>query len=278
MDSGIGLSILDEQGNEVRSFSSKRESVEPAATSTEGEIQQATAEEEAASEPEAETEGPWAPNEPGMNRFVWDYRYEKPTKVEAKSRGSREEALEAVGGPRALPGRYQVRLSVGDQVLTSDFELLPDPRLPVSAEELRAQFDLKVAIRDRTSETNTAINQIRRMRLQIEDWEKRGSDRSSIKEAAKSLKPQVEAIERELINVDFEKPRPGPNRIKEKFDALSSMIDESDHPPTRGATEVYEVLRSQLQDQLGRLRELIDGPVKSFNDLIRAEGLPPVGV
>ncbi len=213
-----------------------------------------------------------------MNRFIWDYRFEKPVKVEAGSRGSREEALENVGGPRGAPGDYQVQLTVGDQSVTERFRLLQDPRLPVSARDLRAQFELKLAIRDRTSETNTAINQLRRFRQQVEDWEKRAGDRTSIRDAAKSLKDELKGVEGELINLDFEKPRPGPNRIKEKFDALSSMIDESDHAPTRGAQEVYEMLRSQLEAQLARLKKLVDGPVKSFNELILAEGLPPVGV
>jgi hypothetical protein len=275
----VRLSILDADDNEVRSITTRREK-EPLSegeTPSEGEVQQATAEEEVA-EAEPESEGPWAPNQQGMNRFVWDYRFEKPVKIDTGSRGSREEALENVAGPRAIPGEYQVRLTVGSESLTERFQLLPDPRLSVSAAELKAQFDLKVAIRDRTSETNTAINQIRRLRHQIEDWEKRAGERTSIRDAARSLKDQLEAIEAELINVDFEKPRPGPNCIKEKLDALSSMIDESDDPPTRGAGDVYEALRGQLDTQLARLKEVVEGPVKSFNELIRAEGLPHIGV
>ena len=276
----VRVAILDARGNEVRSFTNKRDKTKPEAAEeppTEGEVQQVTGEEEVSEEEEP---GPWAPAEAGMNRLIWDYRYEKPVKIAGKSRGSREEALEAVGGPRAVPGEYQVQLSVAGQTQVQRFKLLADPRLPVSHEDLQAQFDLKLAIRDRSSEAHTAINQIRRMRQQVEDWEKRcsGDSAAQIKEAAKSVKDQLKALEAELINVDFEKPRPGPNRIKEKLDALSSMIDESDHRPTRGAHEVYELLRGQLGEQLGRLKAVIDGPVKSFNDVVHSLGVPPVGV
>ena len=65
-----------------------------------------------------------------MNRFVWDYRYTQPTKLDVKSRSPREEALEGGSGPRALPGQYQVQLTVGDQTLVQSFEILADPRLP----------------------------------------------------------------------------------------------------------------------------------------------------
>jgi hypothetical protein len=279
---GLRLAILDADGNEVRSFVPKRDkkAAAPEQTDAEAEVQQVTgAEEPAAEEPESEEEeGPYAPNAAGMNRFVWDYRYTKPVKIEGGSRGSREEALENVGGPRAVPGRYQVRLTVGEEVFTESFELLADPRLPVSEADLRAQFELKVKIRDATSETNTAINKVRKLRQQVEDWEKRASGRKSITDAAAALKKDMRAIEAELINVDFEKPRPGPNRIKEKLDSLSSMIDESDDVPTRGAYEVYDMLHSQLETQLSNLRSLVDGPVAAFNALIREEGVPAVGI
>jgi hypothetical protein len=213
-----------------------------------------------------------------MNRLVWDYRYATPVKIEGGSRGAREEALESVGGPRAMPAEYQVRLTVGDQVLTERFRLLADPRLPVTQEELQRQFDLKMSIRERTSETNTAINQIRRLRAQIEAWEKRADATGALRDAARLAKEALRGVEAELINVDFEKPRPGPNRIKEKFDSLSSMIDESDDPPTQGAVDVYEMLRGQLEVQLARSREVMAGRVAEFNAVIAREGLPAVGV
>jgi photosystem II stability/assembly factor-like uncharacterized protein len=277
----VELAVLDAAGTTVRTFTSKRDSAPLAASASEGEVQQLTGEEEVASEATRQDEderGPCAPNQAGMNRFIWDYRYEKPAKLESGSRGSREETLEGVGGARALPGEYRVRLTVAGQVLEQHFKLLPDPRLPISANDLREQFDLKLAIRDRISETHTAVNQIRRIRRQVQDWEKRTKDRSAVQSAAKSLEDQLRVVEGELINLDFEKPRPGVNRIKEKLDTLGSMIDESDHAPTRGAHEVYDLLREQLEAQQMRLTEIVNGPLKAFNDLIRTEELAAIEV
>src|SRR5207237_6529165 len=137
----IKLTILDAQSNELRAYTNKRDKSAPsaapdatsstesesseisgsaaqAAASREGEVQQVTAEEEVSQEEIAEEAGPWAPNQAGMNRFVSDYRLEKPVKLESGSRGAREEALENVGGPRALPGDYQVQLTVGSETFT----------------------------------------------------------------------------------------------------------------------------------------------------------------
>jgi hypothetical protein len=281
----VKLAIVDGAGNEVRSFSSKRDTstagvddAEPTSASAEAEVQQVTAEEEAAEDVPEEDRGPFAPNAAGMNRFVWDYRYATPVKIEGGSRGSREEALEGVSGPRAVPGDYTVRLSVGDQQLTQSFRVLADPRLAVTQDELQRQFDLKISIRERTSETNTAVNQIRRLRGQIEAWEKRAGSNTAVRDAARAAKDALRGVEAELINVDFEKPRPGTNRIKEKLDSLSSMIDESDDAPTQGAFEVYDMLRGQLETQTARLREAIDGPVAAFNSVIAVERLAAVSL
>src|SRR5207302_548636 len=108
----VKLTIVDATGNEIRSFSGKRDRTPAEEPPGEGEVQQVTGAEEV-SEPEP-SDGPWAPTVVGMNRFIWDGRYEKPVKLESKSRSKREEALAGGSGPRALPGEYEVRLSVGD--------------------------------------------------------------------------------------------------------------------------------------------------------------------
>ena len=44
-------------------------------------------------------------------------------------------------GPLALPGKYQVRLTVAGKIHTASLELRMDPRVQTSAEDLRKQFD-----------------------------------------------------------------------------------------------------------------------------------------
>src|SRR5262249_3195719 len=60
--------------------------------------------------------GPWIPTRAGVNRFVWNLRHEGSVRVAGNK--TAEQALE---GPIALPGDYQVRLTVGDQSYTQSF-------------------------------------------------------------------------------------------------------------------------------------------------------------
>ncbi len=86
----ITLTILDADGNEVRTFSS----AEP--PKVEGE--------------EEQTE-PRLTKKAGMNRFTWDMRL--PDAVKIPGDKSAEGYLH---GPTVVPGNYQVRLKVGGQV------------------------------------------------------------------------------------------------------------------------------------------------------------------
>src|SRR5262249_36416302 len=143
---GVVLTILDGQGNEIRSYSTKREKGaapgeaeaetqaeaeavgEPEAPASPGEPRTAPAREEGATGAEPpEEDGPWAPAAPGMNRFVWDGRHAKPTKLQKpRAKSSREEALEGSVPPRAIPGSYQVRLQVGSDTFTESFTFVLD--------------------------------------------------------------------------------------------------------------------------------------------------------
>jgi hypothetical protein len=210
-----------------------------------------------------------------MNRFVWDYRYPPPTKLEDRELDTRTARVDAAVPPKAIPGNYRVRLSVGDQRLEQPFVISPDPRLPVSEDDLRAQFELKVAIRDRLSETHDALNQVVRVRRQLEEWERRGR---RLQPAAQALRDELSEIEAELVgsSVNSSKPRPGPSKIKEKLGTLSSMIDESDHAPTAGAQEVYALLRDQLEQQRQRLATVLNERLPAFAELIASESVPAI--
>ncbi len=244
----VTLTILDAQGNVIRTFSSKSE------------------------------EPPRVPAQAGLNRFVWDLRYEGATKLEGPPKRDRfEQMLEVAVRPRALPGRYQVQLKVGETVWTQSFEVVRDPRLPASDDDLRAQFELKVAIRDRISEVHEAVNRIRRLRKQVEEWEERAKaagKSDEIAEAAKAFKEKLEALERDFVQVDSDKPQPGPARVREKLVALSSMIDESDDRPTKGAYEVYELLVGQLGELQARLRQVLEVEQRQFSERLVQAGVP----
>jgi photosystem II stability/assembly factor-like uncharacterized protein len=232
-------------------------------------------------------DAPKVPAEAGANRFVWDLRYAGPTKLTDRP-GLDPQKLQAEASataPRALSGTYQVRLTVGDVVQTQPLTIAPDPRLTVSAADLEQQFELKLAIRDRISAVNAMLNQIQAIRKQSDEWESRAKNsqveaaaREAVASAAASLRDKLTALEDELLVVKPDVPRPVPNRLKEKLATLSAIIDESDHAPTRGATDVFATLAAQVEDVQARLRAVVATDVAQFASRIREAGIPVIVV
>ncbi|MGZ3715554.1 MAG: glycosyl hydrolase, partial [Ktedonobacterales bacterium] len=255
----VKLAILDAQGNTIRTYSSKGDDL------------------------------PRVPAEAGANRFVWNLRYPRPTALEDPDKKDEKKSASALMAdkalaPRALSGDYQVRITVGETTVTQPFTVLPDPRLPVTAEDLKAQFDLKSGIRDQLDQVHKTINQLRRLRKQVESWEERAKANEQdetykqLKDAASALKDQLKAAESTFINVDAEKPlEGGAAKLKEKLATLGSMIEESDDAPTKGSFEVFAMLSEQVQAQQAMVQHLIAEDVKAFNDRVRASEVPAVG-
>ena len=111
-----------------------------------------------------------------MNRFVWDMRY--PGAKTLADDPSLNVFYANDQGPEAPPGTYQVWLGVGGEVYNQPFEILKDPRVSASQEELEDRFNTLIEIRDSLSETNDAIQRIRSIYRQMEEWERRAEGRT----------------------------------------------------------------------------------------------------
>ncbi len=291
----ITLTFLDADGREIKTFTSKpdkpqgQDGKEPAATAGAGAAPgttpvageapvPATAAADPAKDDEEDKE-PKLPKEAGTNRFVWNGRYPDPVKVAGdKSSGF----MGRTAGPLAVPGTYGARLKVGDQEYTTSFEIRKDPRVTATQEDLRAQFDLLLAVRDKLSQTNEAIAQLRGVRDQVEGWERRAAGRDeyrAVPDAAKALKEKLTAIEEELVQTKAKSSQDTlnfPIRLNARLDLLAALIGGADAAPTAASREVFADLSARIDAQRERLQQVLDTDVAAFNALIRDLNVPAI--
>jgi photosystem II stability/assembly factor-like uncharacterized protein len=215
----------------------------------------------------------------GLNRFEWDLRYEAPTRVPgAVAWGGREI------GPLAVPGDYQVKLTVAGQGYTAPLHVDEDPRIHVSAEDLQAQLDFSLQIDARITAAHDAVNQIREMHTQLEALEKRlaGNEKAkSTADAAKELDRKFTAVEDALIQSKSESgedPLNYPIMIADQMLALVGTVDSADAAPTQSSREVFDLLNKKLDEQLATYRELKDKDLADLNHQIRNANIPVIGV
>jgi photosystem II stability/assembly factor-like uncharacterized protein len=153
----VKLEILDDKQNLVRTFSSG-DATEP-------------------KRPAAPIADRWLPKPeilettPGMHRFVWNLAWGTPTGKTADQ--SSEYEYRSPRGPRAIPGTYQVRLTVDDKVVTKPLKIVMDPRSPATPRDLEQQLQLGRQIFAEAVRGRQALAQIRSVQKQLSDVEQK---------------------------------------------------------------------------------------------------------
>lgn len=171
--------------------------------------------------------------EAGTHRFRWDMQHDGPWDANPARRYR--------NGPTAAPGKYEVRLTIDDQVFTESFTLLPDPELEgVGIEDMIAQERLSLQVRDLLSESRQLADQIGKRREYLEKLLEKQKDDSLQKEDNK-----LEILEKQLITEDGTYMTP---MLIDQISYLASMLDRADQVPGKDAYQRYEELQKELHD------------------------------
>jgi hypothetical protein len=218
---------------------------------------------------------------PGIHRFVWDMRYPDAAKLDDGG------ALSAywggsVIGPVAVPGTYQVRLEAGGQSLAQEFAIVKDPRVAASQEDLQAQFDLLLAIRDKLGAIHEAVTHSRQLRGQLGVWQGRlrMAGQEGLAGEAGRVAERLLAAEGGLVE---SRSRGGadvfnyPPQVNRKLASLQSTVAYGDARPPEQCFAVFEDLRTRADDRLANLRRVIADDLGGLNARIAAAGVPVIG-
>jgi hypothetical protein len=285
----VTIEFLDESGAVVRSFAAaateeenddgdedadRDSDLEPDASSGPHEEEQ-----EAEAQPQGPpgSSGPTPSVTPGLNRFVWNLRYEGATDFEGR-------IFWAAGnsGPVAAPDEYRVRLTVDGQTQTQVFRVRIDPRLDgqVTPGALRERFELALQIRDRLSEANEAVIRIRDIKTQIDDRMESSEDveLGSLGVEVKSSLGTIEEAIYQVRNRSSQDPLNFPIKLNNKLGSLLSIVESAEARPTLQAYEVFEMLSGQLDSELERLAVIIERDLGSLNELLPVLGLEQIDV
>ena len=185
---------------------------------------------------------------PGVHRYVWDMRYADAHGID----GGTYLAGGNLRGPIAVPGTYQVRMKSGGQVMSQPLRILPDPRSQASASDLQEQFDLLIAIRDKLSAVDDAVNEIKRRRAEIAARRDRA--------AAMTLDTELEAILKELVELRFigfdDQMLVFDLKVNNRIAALQGYVSQGDHAPTEQQYSVFRELSAAADSLLARLASL----------------------
>ena len=216
----------------------------------------------------------------GMNRFTWDMRQEGATVFP----GMIMWAARPQRGPASPPGRYTVRITANGQTATKPFTIGIDPRLAkqgITEADLHEQFKLSVRVRDKVSEANNAVIQIRSIRDQVNERLAKVPERrrKEIQAIADGVMKPLTAVEEEVYQVrnrSGQDPLNYPIKLNNKIAALSGVIEASDNKPTDQSYTVFDELAALLDKQLQQKDATLKTELQRLNAALRRERLDPI--
>jgi hypothetical protein len=213
------------------------------------------------------------PKAAGMNRFVWDLRYDDPAQIP----GAFYAGL-APRGPIALPGAYTVKLTVDGQSQTAPLQLLLDPRVKSPEEGLRQKFALSVEVWHDMDALHRAVNDIRAIKAKVATLHKKLDAQSSQKQLlaqGDALVAAAERIERQLMQVDIKGSEGNlnfPDMLNEQIYAFAGDLEDADTAPTKQEVETYAGFHAQLEKQLDAWGAIKHTSLPSFQEQVKRAG------
>jgi hypothetical protein len=220
-----------------------------------------------------EFSGDKVPAKAGVNRFVWNLRYpgvESPKAADLVPWVRPE-------GPRVVPGRYSVVLTVDGVEHRAEWDLVQDPDIPTSHEDLIAQRDYLRKVLEALGLTNATVDRVDSLRKQLELWRER-ADSDEMQSHVAALGSELDDIRARLIDVHRGGAQLYPTGLNEKFNALLDSNDRADYAPPKQSVEVYDKLNGELHGLIAWLADIESEGLAALNRSILASGQPPIGV
>ncbi len=216
----------------------------------------------------------------GINRFAWDMRYEGATVFP----GMIMWAASPQRGPAAPTGRYTVRVTANGETRSRDFTIAIDPRLRAAGiveADLLEQFKLSLRVRDKVSEANQAVIDIRNIRDQVNQRLQKvpPKKKAELQKLADGLLQPLTVVEEEAYQVknrSGQDPLNYPIKLNNKIAALSGVIESADSKPTDQSVEVFNELAAQLDAQLQKMQDTLKTELPRLNAALKREKIDAV--
>ncbi|MEO0897422.1 MAG: glycosyl hydrolase [Bacteroidota bacterium] len=207
---------------------------------------------------------------PGINRFLWNMRYEDAKKFEGMILWWGQTT-----GPMAVPGEYKVCMTVGEDSIWQNFKILPNPMSSSTQEDLQAQFDFLMKIRDKLTETHEGIVDIRTVRGQFKKLKKDYGKKEEAKglmsfiQETDSMMTIVEKSLYQTKNRSGQDPLNFPIRLNNKLAHVGALESVGEYKPTAQSEAFVEEVTAKIDEQLEKWYDLKETNIPKINQMIK---------
>ena len=209
----------------------------------------------------------------GVQRFTWDLQYAPVTSFQGMVLWGA-----TTNGPIALPGTYQVKLTVDGETFTQSFAVKKHPLYTITDADMKSQFDLASRIRDKVNEANNAIIQIRRIKTQLKERtdKNNSADAKIIAELFTKELTEVEEDVYQVRNQSNQDPLNFPIKTNNRLASLLRVVGTGEGRPIGNAEPIFNDLQKELKTETDRLQRALTTYLPRFNQLAQRIGMEPI--
>lgn len=191
----------------------------------------------------------------GLNRFIWDMRYPKVSMIPGLP--------PVVINPIASPGIYQVQLTVDGVTQTQSFELKLNPNEVYSRADTDAKSKAWLTLYAKAEEGVQAVLKARSASEQV----------AAAAEADSSLKQSAAAVEKLCRNFESSMVATGttlvqiisePSKPLAKLTMLHNIMEHSEGPPNQSWLKVYSKVAKEMDTKIVKFQNELKATMVPF--------------
>jgi photosystem II stability/assembly factor-like uncharacterized protein len=209
----------------------------------------------------------------GMHRFVWNLTWGSSGGPMAEE----EAGFRNPSGPKAVPGIYQVRLTVDGHTQSQPLQIVMDPRSPATAEVLLQQLQLGNQMFAETMEARRALAEMSSVQKQMSDAQQK------IEKPSSELKSALAEAQSEVARIltgegtDPDRTAGLQDAYKELVSALR-VVERGDRAVPSQAMAVYNESSQQVKVSIAEWTTFKQMRLPQLNQRLRESNLAPIAI
>jgi hypothetical protein len=207
----------------------------------------------------------------GLSRVEWSMRLKAPTVPPASVL-----AGEATIGPRVVPGTYTVKLSRGQEVLTTKIVVGVDARAQYTKADRQLQFDASMRVYHLLGDLSFDVARINGVRQALLERAGELDKNDALAKQLAGMADKSDMIRKEIVATKEGGAITGEERIREKTSQLYGALVFYEGKPADYYMSRIDSLTQERQDVSRKFEQLLASDLKPVNDALKGKKLKEI--
>jgi len=210
---------------------------------------------------------------PGMHRFVWNFAWN----ISGGPSPDEESEYRSPSGPKAVPGNYQVRLTIDGRVQSQPLQIVMDPRSSATQETLEQQLQIGKEIYDETLEIRRALAEIASLQKQLSDLQQKAEAQPS---GIKSALSDAQQMMQEILagKKSGAEPESGLQEAYAGVTAALRVVESGDRAVPSQAIALYQESSQQAKARIADWTKFKQTKLPQLNQKLHDGNLAPIAI